>query len=122
MDLDALTDRFFVLSAAADGDGVVAMCADDGRFKQNFGEEGGVDTLRALVEGTGAAGIAVAYSDVRRLVTESAVTEQHTVTLTRTDGVQVASDVCVVLRFDDRGLITRLDEYVDTAAFAPIFG
>jgi ketosteroid isomerase-like protein len=38
----------------------------------------------------------------------------------RTDGVEVVADVCVLLRFDGSGLITRLDEYVDTAVFAPL--
>jgi hypothetical protein len=28
--------------------------------------------------------------------------------------------VCVVLRFDDGGLITRLDEYTDSAVFAAL--
>jgi ketosteroid isomerase-like protein len=32
----------------------------------------------------------------------------------------VSTDVCHVLRFDDDGLITRLDEYADSAVFATL--
>ena len=67
------------------------------------------------------AGVKTAYSDVRRTVADHAVTEQHVVTLTRPDGVEAASDVCVVIRFDDNRLITRIDEYMDAAAFTPLF-
>ena len=48
------------------------------------------------------------------------VTEQHVVTLTRADGFAASSDVCAVIRFDDNGLITRIDEYFDSAAFGPL--
>ena len=48
------------------------------------------------------------------------VVEQHVRRLTRADGVSAACDVCVVVRFDPSGLISRLDEYVDTAAFASL--
>ena len=58
---------------------------------------------------------------MRRVVAASAVTEQHLVTLRRADGVEAASDACVVLRFDDDGKIVRLDEYVDAGSFAAIF-
>ena len=56
-----------------------------------------------------------------RTVAEGVVTEQHIVTLTRPDGVPASCDVCVVVRFDDDGLITRVDEYLGMAAFAPLF-
>ena len=62
----------------------------------------------------------VAYSDVRRSVDDGFVVEQHVVTLTRPDGRSASTDVCVVLRFDGDGLITRLDEYADSAVFATL--
>jgi hypothetical protein len=47
---------------------------------------------------------------------DDAVVEQHLVRLTRaSDGLELVSDVCVVIRFDDAGLITRVDEYADPA-------
>ena len=51
---------------------------------------------------------------------DGATVEQHVVTLTRSDGVAVSADVCVVARFDDNGLVTSIDEYLDSAAFAAI--
>jgi ketosteroid isomerase-like protein len=57
---------------------------------------------------------------VRRSVGDGFVVEQHVVTLTRPDGKSASTDVCVVLRFGDGGLITRLDEYTDSAVFAAL--
>ncbi len=121
IDLAERADRFFLLSEAADTAGLAAMCADGCRVKQNIGEETDVAGLTALVDGFAAAGVTVTYSDVRRVVAPSAVTEQHLVTLRRADGVEVAADACVILRFDDDGMIVELDEYVDAASFAAIF-
>lgn len=66
------------------------------------------------------AGVKTAYSDIRRTVADSVVTEQRVVTLTRSDGFAASSDVCAVIRFDDNGLITRIDEYFDSTAFGPM--
>ena len=118
MDLSDLTDQFFAAAAASDVDAMLALCADGCRFKQNIGDEGGTDVLRELVEGLAALGVTVSYSDVRRVVADGAVTEQHLVTLARSDGTAVSADVCVVLRFDADGRITRLDEYLDGATLA----
>ena len=122
MALGARTDEFFARVTAQDADGVAALCATGFRLKQNNGPESDVDTaiagLRAMLWD---AGVKTAYSDVRRTVADHAVTEQHVVTLTRPDGVEAASDVCVVIRFDDNRLITRIDEYMDAAAFTPLF-
>ena len=60
-------------------------------------------------------------SEVRRSVGDGFVVEQHVVALTRPDGKSATTDVCVVLRFDDDGLITRLDEYADSAVFASLY-
>lgn len=122
MDLAARTSDLVEKFAAQDGEGVAAMCASGFLVKQNNGPESDVETLLAgLNEMLWARGVATVYSDVRRVGADSAVTEQHVVTLTRPDGVAASSDVCVVLRFDDDGLITRLDEYLDMTAFAPLF-
>lgn len=122
MDLAAQTGDLFDRFAAQDSGGVAALCAPGFLARQNNGPENDVETmLTGLGEMLWTPGVETAYSAVRRVVADRAVTEQHVVTLTRPDGVNAASDVCVVLRFDDDGLITRLDEYVDTAAFAPLF-
>lgn len=121
MDLDARTDALFANFAADDADGVAELCAPGFRIKQNNGPEVDVGTLtdglRAMLWD---AGIKTAYSDVRRTVADHVVTEQHVVTLTRSDGFSSSSDVCAVIRFDDNGLITRIDEYFDSAAFGSL--
>ena len=121
MDLDARTDALFANFAADDADGVAALCAPTFRIKQNNGPEVDVvtltDGLRAMLWD---AGVTTAYSDVRRTVADRVVTEQHIVTLTRSDGFAASSDVCAVIRFDDNRLITRIDEYFDSAAFGPL--
>jgi hypothetical protein len=62
------------------------------------------------------AGISSTYENVRRVAGDHAVVEQHDVRFTRaSDGLEVVSDVCVVILFDDARLIVRLDEYADPA-------
>ena len=121
MDLDQLTTDLFRHTAAADIDAVAAMCAPDCRVKQNIGDEGGAEMLLGIVQATIDLGLTVTYSDIRRIVAEGAVTEQHLVTITKADGTRVSSDVCVVLRFDDHGLVTRIDEYVDPTSLMAAF-
>lgn len=122
MDLNARTADLFAKFTAQDAEGAAALCAPGVRIKQNNGPESDLETalagLRAMLWD---AGVKTAYSDIRRTLADHVVTEQHLVTLTRPDGVEATSDVCVVIRFDDKGLVTRLDEYVDMGAFAPLF-
>jgi ketosteroid isomerase-like protein len=120
MDLEARTDTLFGSAARQDWDGFAAGFAPDARMKQNFGPESDVATALTNLRGLMSIGLTIAYENVRRVVTSDVVVEQHDVRMRRTDGVEVVADVCVVLRFDGSGLITRLDEYVDTAAFAPL--
>jgi ketosteroid isomerase-like protein len=120
MDLEALTDTLFGSAARQDWDGFASMFAPDARMKQNFGAETDVAAALTNLRGLMAIGLTIAYENVRRVVTSDVVVEQHDVRMRRTDGVEVVADVCVLLRFDGSGLITRLDEYVDTAVFAPL--
>lgn len=55
------------------------------------------------------------YTDVRRVVGENAVVEEHRVVSVTTDGKSIDLLACVVIRTNDAGLITSLDEYVDTS-------
>ena len=121
MDLDSRTDDLVACFAADDADGVAALCAPGVRIKQNNAPEVDLETLTAGLRAMlWDAGVATAYSDVRRTVADRVVTEQHVVTLSRADGFAASSDVCTVIRFDDEGLITRIDEYFDSAAFGPL--
>ena len=120
MDLAERTGQLFAIFESQEFDGLEALVAPGVITKQNSNPELDLDGLKAFVQGFKNDGVAVKYSDVRRSVGDGFVVEQHVVTLTRPDGKSASTDVCVVLRSDDDGLITRLDEYVDSAVFAAL--
>jgi ketosteroid isomerase-like protein len=122
MDLDALTAELFQHFTNQDFHGVREMFTPDAKVKQNGNPEHGVEGLITMIKGLQRDGVRVEYSDVRRSVGDHFALEQHVVRLTRADGVSAACDVCFVVRFDPSGLISRLDEYVDTTAFASLLG
>jgi ketosteroid isomerase-like protein len=121
MDLGARTAQLFDLFESQDFDGLDELLAAGATMKQNGNPEHGVAGLMAFVKGLKHDGVTVRYSDVRRSVGQDFVVEQHVVTLTRPDGKSASTDVCVVLRFDADGLITRMDEYADSAVFATLY-
>ena len=57
------------------------------------------------------------YEDVHRVIGDHAVVEEHRVVSTTPTGHAVNLAACVVVRVDDAGLITSLDEYVDLSTF-----
>jgi SnoaL-like domain len=118
MDLEARTAELFEHFATQEFEGVGDLFAPGAQVRQNGNPEHGFDGLLTMIQGLKRDGVSVAYSDVRRSVGERFVVEQHIVTLTRPDGVSAGTDVCVVVHFDESGLISGLHEYVDTAAFA----
>jgi len=120
MDLAATTAELFSIFESQEFDGLERLLAPEAKMKQNGNPEHGLDGLMAFVQGLKNDGVSVAYSDVRRSVGDGFVVEQHVVTLTRPDGKSARTDVCVVLRFDEEGRITRLDEYADSAVFAAL--
>ena len=122
MDLEGRTAGFFSAVATQNVEAVAALCSPDFRLKQNNGPEVDVATSIAGLQGLWGMGIATSYGEVRRAVGDRVVTEQHVVTMTRADGATAACDVCVVVRFGSGGLISRIDEYADSAAFAALFG
>ena len=46
--------------------------------------------------------------------------QQHILHATGTDGVVLALRVCIVIKVDDGGHITRIDEYFDPKEMAPL--
>ena len=120
MDLAARTEQLFSIFESQEFDGLESLLSPDVKMKQNGNPEHDMEGLLAFVKGFKHEGVSVKYSDVRRSVGDGFVVEQHVVTLTRPDGKSATTDVCVVLRFDDDGLITRLDEYADSGVFAAL--
>jgi len=123
MDLNAKADALTRLVVAHDGDGVAALFAPDARIKQNVGAEMDLSTFLSWLRGFWASGLTSAYENVRRVECADALIEQHDARVKRpSDGQEIVGDVCVILRFDEKGAITRLDEYVDSATFASLMG
>ncbi len=121
MDLDARTAELFEHFSTQEFDGLTDLFAAGAGVRQNGNPEHGIEGLLTMIQGLKRDGVTVEYSDVRRSVGERFVVEQHLVRLTRPDGVSASTDVCVMLHFDEHGLITGLHEYVDTAAFAALY-
>jgi hypothetical protein len=122
MDLSAATAQLFGHFESHSIEGVREMFAPEARVQQNSSPEHGIEGLVSMIKGLQRDGVRVEYSDVRRNVGDGFVAEQHVVKLTRPDGTTASSDVCVIVHFDDDGLITGLHEYVDSAPFAKLLG
>lgn len=117
MDADALEDiaaRLFNGFVAHDFDLVTSMMAPDAVMVQN-GNEMTWDVARPMIEGLRDVIGDHHYTEVRRTTGDNTVVEEHNVVSTTPKGKDIELFACVVVRVNDDGLITRLDEYVDTA-------
>lgn len=114
-ELNRLADRLFGSFESHDLDSVAAMCAPDAIVTQNGRTASWAEFrpgLEALLTWFGDH----RYEKVRRVFGTNTVVEEHQVVSTTTDGKAVDLAACVILRFDDEGRLTSLDEYVDTSS------
>ena len=63
----------------------------------------------------------LAYEDVRIQETQGGFVQQHILTCKAPSGESVRAAACLVASVRD-GRLTRLDEYLDSAAMAPLLG
>jgi len=61
------------------------------------------------------------YEDVSRSVTDRGFVQQHMMRWTKADGTRAELPACIVATCSD-GLITRIDEYLDSAHVARVTG
>lgn len=115
-DLDQIAERLFAAFVAHDLDTVASMMAPGAVFNQN-GAGGPFAAVRPMLESLPAVLGDHRYEDVRRVVGDHAVVEEHRIVSTTPAGRSVNLPACVVLRVDDAGLVTSLDEYVDVSGF-----
>lgn len=121
-EMRGLAGRFFDAVVAGDIDAVRSMYAPDAVIwhAHTNAEQSVEDNLRTLaaiakyVKGFG-------YDDQRCVATESGFVEQHVTRGLAPNGVAFSIPACIVCTVVD-GLITRLDEYFDSAAAAPLLG
>ncbi len=117
MDLDALCARLFDAFVAHDLDLVESMLAPGAMITQNGNRSTWAEARPMLAAITDVVRDH-RYEDVRRVVGDHAVVEEHTVVAVSASGNPLRLPACVVVRVDDDGLITEIDEYVDTAPLA----
>ncbi len=115
-DLDQIVARLFAAFVAHDLDLVESMMTPDATMSQN-GVGGSFALARPMLEGISSVLGNHRYEDVRRVIGDRAVVEEHRVVSTTPTGHAVNLAACVVVRVNDAGLITSLDEYVDVSRF-----
>ena len=115
-ELDQIAERLFAAFVAHDLDLVESMMAPDATMSQN-GAGGSFARARPMLEGITSVLGNHHYEDVRRVIGDHAVVEEHRVVSTTPTGHAVNLAACVVVRVDEAGLITSLDEYLDMSTF-----
>jgi hypothetical protein len=116
IEVEVIADQLFASFEEHDYDRSRSMFAPDARAWSNLRNvESDVDGLLAnlpvMLQSIGPH----RYTEVRRVIGVDGFVEQHRVVATRPDGTELElGDVCVVVRLDRSGLVTRLDEYLDT--------
>lgn len=116
----ALVDAFTAAIACADADGLRAVCAPDAMFWINMGPTEMTATERlALVERERAHARSIDAVDVRVIDGTDGFVVQQTTVVTMPSGEELRIPVCLVATVHD-GRITRVDEYGDSAAAAPM--
>lgn len=111
-DLDTLCARLFDAFVAHDLDAVEAMLAADAVITQN-GRSMPWSEARPMIAALSDVVGNHRYEDVRRVVGDHAVVEEHTVVGVSPSGRPLRLAACVVVRIDDAGRVTAIDEYVD---------
>lgn len=120
MDLDAVLDRTFGAAEANDWDTFRAGFADDAVLRQNVGVEQSIEQAMTTLPLFTADGTTLRYENIRRVSGSSSITEMHDAVFTKPSGREIRIDICVVVQFGDDALITRVDEYLDSAAAAAL--
>lgn len=60
------------------------------------------------------------YEILDRQFFEGGFVQQHVLRASRSDDASIEMRVCIVIKVNDGGLITRIDEYFDPADMAPL--
>lgn len=111
-DLESIAQQLFDAFVAHDLDAVEALLAPDAVLTQNGASRSWAE-MRPMIEGIRSVLGDHRYERVRRVVGDGAVVEEHDVVSTTPDGRNLRLAACVVIRVDEVGRITTLDEYVD---------
>lgn len=118
---EEVADRLFAAIADSDIAAVEALWAPQVRVWHS-GDDRDNDRTRALRVISWFIGRTVKrrYEVLDRRFFDGGFVQQHVLHATGTGGEVVAMRVCIVILVGDDGLITRIDEYFDTADLAPL--
>jgi ketosteroid isomerase-like protein len=105
---------------AGDVAGVEALYADDMVGWRNFDlRELGKPAMLRIIEFLAKQVRDLRYEAIRVQPTPTGYVQQHVLRATAPDGTRIESPACLVVELRD-GQIRRLDEYLDSAAIAPL--
>jgi ketosteroid isomerase-like protein len=116
---DALLDRLFAAISARDADAVGELYADDVEvwnsvYGRTHDRERGIEVMREFIRRTEA----IRYEVVERRHWDAGAVQRHVLHV-RVAGTEHAIDACIVFAFA-RDRVTRVFEYVDGRALAPL--
>ncbi len=111
-ELDQVAEQLFGAFVAHDFNLVASLLAPDATLSQN-GSGGSFALARPMLERMRSIIGDHHYEDVRRVTGDYAVIEEHRVVATTPAGLSLNLAACVVVRVNDVGLISSIDEYVD---------
>lgn len=120
-DLAAITEALFASAEKGDWHTFRSFFSSTAMLRQNVGHAASIDAAIPGLASLTANGTLLRYENVRRFVGDRHVTELHDAVFNKPDGTEVRIDICVVLQFDDAGLIERADEYLDAGAATALF-
>ena len=116
-----LADRFFAAIEAGDVDALRELYDPDVEIWHNTdGVAQRLDDNLATLAWMGRNLPDLRYTDIRRTATADGFVQQHVLVATNRAGRRIEVPACIVTRIGDDGRITRLDEYLDSAAVAAI--
>lgn len=119
MDNAQLAEALFAALAANDADAVRRLCAPDFALVQNGGAAMGLETLLQFNAAVHRVVPGFGYDEAVRAATASGFVEEHVAGGKLADGTVFRLKVCVVADVHD-GRVTRVREYFDSAAAAPL--
>jgi ketosteroid isomerase-like protein len=118
----ALAERFMTAVATGDIRTVREIYADDAVIWHNNDRSSqGVEENLRVLEWMQRNVADLRYEEVQRLATETGFVEQHVLRGRTLMGAELEVPACLICTVVD-GRITRLEEYLDSAHLAPLFG
>ncbi len=124
MEKDALeiAKQLTARTLTGDTEGVGELYHDDAVVWRNFDERELAKKQVLKVIGLLAKGVAdLRYEDLRVIATETGFVQQHVMRGRAQSGAELRVPACLVATVEE-GRIRRLDEYLDSAALAPLLG